>query len=80
MPLLEAVGATVPDSLVVLQTVFAEAEGLQPEKAQPAFFFSPEKLILAALRVYDLRWCGRRNLGTLSRQWRPPLLSIQVSQ
>lgn len=68
---LGAVGATVPGSRGVLQTVFAEADGLQPGKAQPAFF-SPEKLILAALRVYDLRQCGRRNLGTLSQEWATP--------
>lgn len=74
-----AVGATVPGSRGVLQTVLAEADGLQPEKAQPAFF-SPEKLILAALRVYDLRQCGRRNLGTLSQEWRPPPLSMQGSR
>jgi len=77
--LVVAVGATVPDSRVVLQTVFAEADGLQPGKAQPAFF-SPEKLILAGLRAYDLRQCGRRNLGTLSQEWRPPPLSMQGSR
>lgn len=76
---LGAVGATVPGSRGALQTVLAEADGLQPEKAQPAFF-SPEKLILAALRVYNLRQCGRRNLGTLSQEWRPPPLSMQGSR
>lgn len=60
--------------------MLAEADGLQPEEAQPAFF-SPAKLILAALRIYDLRQCGRRNFGTLSQEWRPPPpLSMQGSR